>query len=226
MVVASIHIADVGIARALRMLRGPGEVTGLVSADAAIAAALRSGRVARPMPGRAALVAFWEGDDALDRFLDDHPYADKLSGGWYARLEPLRAFGSWPGLPADIERSRAPSHHGPAMVVTLGRLRLSRARRFLRTSRPAEAAALSSPGLLWGTALARPPFVSTVTVWESTEALSTYAYGAEPDAHTRAISADRDKGFHHQSAFIRFRPVETVGRLNGRNPLRDDVVRR
>jgi hypothetical protein len=77
-----------------------------------------------------------------------------------------------------------------------------------------------SPGLLWGTALARPPFVSTISLWESAEALSTYAYGAEPDAHTRAIAADREKGFHHRSAFVRFRPVEMVGGLDGRNPLR------
>jgi hypothetical protein len=224
MVVASVHVADVGTTRALRMLGGPGEVDGLLSADAAIAAPLRSGRVPRPMPGRIALVAFWEGDAALDRFLGDHSYAEHLAGGWRARLEPLRAFGTWPGLPEDIERSRAPSHDGPAVVVTLGRVRLPRIRRFLRTSRPAEAAALSSPGLLWGTALARPPFVSTLTLWESAEALSAYAYGVERDAHARAIAADRKKGFHHHSAFVRFRPVEVVGGLGGRNPLGASAV--
>jgi hypothetical protein len=217
MTTASVHVNDVGPARALRMLRGPGEVPGLVDADAAIAAPLRDGRVARPMPGRVALIAFWEDDSALEAFRSRHPYGRQLEGGWWARLEPQRAYGTWPGLPPDIARSRAVTDDGPAVVITLGRLRLRRAGRFLRASRPAEAAALRAPGLRWATALARPPFVSTLSVWESAEAAASYAYESQPDAHTQAIAADRAHDFHVRSAFVRFRPTEMAGALGGRN---------
>ena len=226
MVVASVHIADVGVARALRMLRGPRRVAGLASAEVAVSAPLRGDGVSMPipMPGRVALVAFWDDAVALDAFLADHPYGRRLGDGWWSRLDPLRAYGSWPGLPPDIERSRAVASDGPTVVVTLGRLRLPRTRQFLRASRPAEAAALASTGFLWGTALARPPFVSTVSLWESADAAVTYAYGADPEAHTGAIAADRTKGFHHQSAFVRFRPTEVVGGLDGRNPLSEGLL--
>jgi hypothetical protein len=224
MTITSIHLADVGAGRALRMLRGPGSVAGLLAADAAIAAPLRTGALPRPMPGRVALVAFWESEAVLDAFVEDHPYARRFDDGWSARLQPLRAFGSWPGLPSDTARSRAVTEDGPVVVITLGRLRLPRARAFLRASKDAEAAAVASPGLRWGTALARPPFVSTVSVWESAAASTEYAYGSTPDAHTRAMKADRAKAFHHRSAFIRFRPTAMAGSLGGRNPLRADLV--
>jgi hypothetical protein len=102
-------------------------------------------------------------------------------------------------------------HDGPVLVTTLGRLRPSQAIRFLRASRPAEHAAIAARGFVWGTALARPPFVSTVSMWQSDEAAAEYAY-ADPEAgHPQAITKQRRKDFHHESAFIRFAPVRLTG---------------
>ena len=227
-VITSVHLTDVGVPAALRLLRkppAPGRVDGLRQADVGTAAPLRgSSPLARPMLGRVALIAFWDDDAALDAFLAHDPMADALAGGWHARLEPLRAFGDWPGLPADISRDRSTEHTGPSVVLTLGRLRLRHAVRFLRTSRPAEAEALSAPGFVWGTALAKPPFVATCSLWESTRALSTYAYGRSEPGHPDAIASDRAKPFHKQSAFIRFRPYRMEGRLDGRNPLPEGAL--
>jgi hypothetical protein len=56
-------------------------------------------------------------------------------------------------------------------------------------------------------------------LWESTRALSTYAYGAGDRRHPDAIDVDAAKPFHHRSAFVRFRPYATRGSLGGKNPL-------
>ena len=57
------------------------------------------------------------------------------------------------------------------------------------------------------------------SLWRSGEDAAAYAYG-QPDAgHPSAITEDRRKPFHHQSAFIRFRPYASEGRLDGRNPV-------
>ncbi|MGZ6999137.1 MAG: spheroidene monooxygenase, partial [Acidimicrobiia bacterium] len=106
------------------------------------------------------------------------------------------------------------------VVLTLGRLRLSQAGRFLRTSARAEAAALRAPGLIWGTGLARPPYVATCSLWDGQDAIAGYAF-AGSGAHPAAIATDREQPFHHQQAFIRFRPVAERGSLGGRNPLRE-----
>src|SRR2546421_7802982 len=131
--IVSVHIADVGPAAALRVLRRAPSAPGLRQANVALTAALGS---SRPSPnfGRPALVALWDDDAALDRFLSDHPMAEALRSGWHVRLDPLRVFGSWPGVPDDIPRTRKVDHEGPVAAVTLGRMRLTQAPRFFRTS--------------------------------------------------------------------------------------------
>jgi hypothetical protein len=216
----TVHIADLAPGRAIRTLVRPPKPDGharLVHADVGAAAPLREASAAVPQPRRVALISFWRDRASADAFCEWG--ADAFAGGWYAVLEPIRAHGTWPGLPRDLHRGRTTDHRGPSVVLTLGRLRLSQARRFLRTSEGAERAALASPGLVWGTALARPPFVATCSLWDSTAALSDYAYGEPADPHPQAIAADRADGFHRRSAFVRFRPLEVGGSLSGRNPL-------
>jgi hypothetical protein len=165
------------------------------------------------------LFAFWEDDGALDRFWQDDPLAGALEDGWQVRLEPVRAHGTWPGLPGDLATSRAAVHDGPAAVLTLGWLRLTQTVRFLRASAKAEAQVIDAPGLLWATGLGRPPFVATCSLWQDTRSLATYAYGNARPAHPDAIASGQAKPFHHREAFIRFRPLATKGSLRGKNPL-------
>ncbi len=190
---------------------------GLRSADVAVFAPLAAS--GPPPVNRAGLIAFWDDEEAFDRFLERDPIAALFAGGVETRLEPLRAFGSWPGLPEDIPTSRAVPHEGPVIVLTLGRLRISQTIRFLRTSRPAERAAVAHDGMIWGSAAARPPFVATVSIWEDAQATAAYAYGRQEPVHSEAITAQQRKDFHRQSAFIRFAPARLEGSLGGRNPL-------
>lgn len=218
--IATVQLADLGPAgtvRALMRRPKPSDTRGLRMAEVAVFAPLA---LSGPPPiRRAGLIAFWNDDDAFDRFLDDDPVGQRYSGGFQARLRPLRAHGSWPGLPADVSTSRAVQHDGPVVVLTLGRLRISQAVRFLRTSRPAERAAAAHDGMIWGSAAARPPFVATVSIWQNAQLTATYAYGRQQPAHSDAISAQQRKDFHRQSAFIRFAPTQLEGTLRGSNPL-------
>lgn len=225
--IASVHVADVGVRRALALLRKapkPTATPGLRSAKIGLAAPLSASVLPRPGLRRVGLVAMWDDDDALDRFLAEHPTAAALAGGWQVRLAPLRAFGTWPGLPSDVAKGRAAEHDGPAVVTTLGRMRLTQALRFLRASAKASGDVVGAPGLLWATGLASPPFVSTISLWKSSDALSAYAYGDADGGHPSAIAADRSKPFHHESAFIRFRPYGAHGALDGKNPLRETLL--
>jgi len=222
--IASVHLADVGARTALAMSRKPpppGSISGLRRAETALAAPLGASIVPKPQFGRAGLVAFWDDDDAIDRFLTDDPLAAKFASGWHVRLAPLRAYGTWPGFPREeVTDQRHVEHEGPVAAITMGRLRTSQAIRFLRASAKAEGAVLEAPGVTFTTGLARPPsFVSTFSLWESTRALSTYAYGSKEPAHPDAIANGEAKPFHHQQAFIRFRPYASQGRLEGKNPL-------
>ena len=203
----------------MRLLRKVPSAPGLRHADIALSTPLRAGRIPTLQPGRIVLYGWWDDDAALDRFLAEHPVARTMADGWRARLELVRAFGTWPGMPGDVPRSRHEAHDGAAVVLTLGRLRIHRLVPFLRTSHPAEKEALQSPGFIWGTAVARPPFVSTCSLWESGQAAADYAYGSKGRPHPHAIEADRQKPFHKIEAFVRFKPYDVHGRLDGKNPL-------
>jgi hypothetical protein len=213
---ATIAVADVGVRGTVRSLRRrptAADFPGLRWLDVAPAVALASKRP--PGLRRAVLLAMWDGEEAAARFADQHPLAQRFAGGFHAGLRPLRAYGTWPGLPEDVPRTRVTHHDGPVVVTTLGRLRLSQTVRFLRASRPAERAAVDADGFLWGTAAARPPFVATVSVWSSDQAAAAYAYADPQAGHPRAIAGQRRKDFHHYSAFIRYAVVSTEGDLPG-----------
>ncbi|MGH9213861.1 MAG: spheroidene monooxygenase [Acidimicrobiales bacterium] len=218
--IATVQMADLGPASTLRAIMRrpkPSDTPGLKAAEVAVFAPLA---VSGPPPiRRAGLIAFWDDDDGFDRFVDNDPIGQRFSGGFQARLRPLRAHGSWPGLPGDVPTSRAVQHDGPVVVLTLGRLRISQAVRFLRTSRPAERAAAAHDGMIWGSAAARPPFVATMSIWEDAQVTAAFAYGRQQPAHSDAISAQERKDFHRQSAFIRFAPTRLEGTLRGSNPL-------
>jgi len=220
-VLATVHIADIKRGEALKLIaRGPTRITapGLRHANVGLAAPLGGGLRPKPDLGRVALVAMWDDDRAVDRFLADAPIARTLAGGWHARLQPLRAHGSWPGLADDLPRSRAVETEGPLAVLTLGRLRWPLLVPFLRASAKAEARVVVAPGLIWATGIGRPPFFATCSLWESADASTAFAY-SRGEAHNDAIAAGRAKPFHHQEAFVRFRPYDVAGRLDGRNPL-------
>jgi len=218
---ASVHVADVGSRRCLSTSPArftPASITGLRWARPYIAQPLRRGMLPSPSFGRLALLAFWDDAGALDAFEAGHPLATPFADGWRVRMIPQRSFGTWPGLDSDLSHRRRLDEPGPAVVLTLGHLRISQAVRFLRTSAKAEGAAHSAPGLVWGTGLARPPYVATCSLWTDESAIAAYAFDGA-GAHPAAIATDREKPFHHEQAFVRFRPVAESGSLAGGNPL-------
>jgi len=66
---------------------------------------------------------------------------------------------------------------------------------------------------------ARPRLISTFSLWRDVEAMRAYARGHSDAAHPTATRADRANPFHHESAFIRFRPYASRGNWDGRDPL-------
>ena len=223
--IASIQIADVGKLRGARLLRAqptPERTPGLRYAALMLASPLSDSRLPRPSPGRLGLFAVWDGEDELEQFFAEHPLAEALSSGWRARLQPTHLFGAWPSLGSIVGKEPPMTDDEPAAVLTLGRLRISQALRFLKAGGAAERLAVSDPALLRGTGLARPPgLVATFSLWQSTGAMRAYASGRRGREHRDAVSAHAARPFHHESAFLRFRPYASQGTWDGADPLAD-----
>jgi len=222
-VIVSVHLADVGKLNAHRLLLrrlDPTSVAGMTYAEPVFAARLGN-RVPRPQPGRVGLIGAWEDDAALDCFLAGHPYAEPFAAGWHVRLQPLHCYGAWAGLTGLPERALPADDDEPLAALTLGRLRLSRTRVFLKSARPAERDAVANPAVLAVTGFGRftpPRLVSTFSIWRSAAAMREYAFGPS-GSHQAAVKVDRAKQFHRESAFVRFRPYASQGSWDGRDPL-------
>jgi hypothetical protein len=221
--IASVHLADVGKRAALSLLRtklDAANVPGLRYAEITIAAPLSSRLLPKPRPGRLGLIAAWDDDHAVEDFLSGHPLAKQLAHGWSIRLQPTRIFGAWPQLQGLLDKEEPMDDEEPAAALTLGRLRLSQTARFLKASAAAEGLAVRDPALLASTGLARPPtLVATFSLWRSVAAMRAYAQGKTDPRHLAAIHAHAARPFHHESAFVRFRPYAARGEWDGRNPL-------
>lgn len=225
MTVVSVHIADVGIPKSLGLLRNPSaaSVPGLLQANSGIAATFGT-TPARPSLGRVGLIAFWEDEVARNQFDATHPLAAKLGGGLVVHARPLRIHGAWPGIGDDVPTRRNVEHDGPVLVLTLAKTKFSRVIPFFRASNPAEKAVVTAPGNIFSTAVLRPPFISSVSLWDSGEAAMDYAFSGRQAGHPEAMAAGRAKPFHRQQAFIRLAIDEIRGMLAGHNPLLSDAA--
>ena len=221
--IVSVHIAEHGVRRALGLLRAAGrlQAPGLRYAEAAGMVPLAA--KGPPFPPRGAfLITAWDDDEALDRFLAEHPLARRLEGAWHVRLEPTRIVGAWPDMPGLPAEEQPMDPDEPAVVLTLGRPKVPRLLTFARTSRPAERLAVSHPAMVAGTAGARlPRFVATCSVWRTVSEMRDYALGRPDPGHLDAIKADRKNTFHHREAFVRFRPYAMQGEWQGLTSLAD-----
>jgi hypothetical protein len=225
-VIASVHLADVGKRAALGLSPGKlglAAVPGLRYAEITIAAPLGAHLLPRPNLGRVGLIAAWDDDRALDDFLARHPLALRLAHGWRVRLQPTHIFGAWPPLAGLLSDKQPMDEDEPAAVLTIGRLRLTQTVRFLRASAAAERLAVGDPALLASTGLARPSgLVATFSLWQSVAAMRAYARGSKDPAHLTAVRAHAARPFHHESAFLRFRPYRAEGSWDGRKPLGEE----
>lgn len=226
--IASVHVAEVGLRRARRLFRenvdrrtAPGLRYGVVTTTAA----LDGGVVPRPTLSRVAFVGAWDDDDALDAFLSEHALARELASGWHVRLRAAHVFGHWVDVPdAAAEASEPLGDDEQAAALTIGHTRLRRTLPFMRAAAAAEAQAVADASLIAGIGLARPPrLVGTFSLWRTLAAMRGYARGDGDKRHRDASRAHAANSFHHDAAFIRCRPYGAAGVWNGIE-LRDAVA--
>ena len=225
----SAHVVDTSPLEALRRKTPQsGDAAGLRSARTATCAPFTPGMLPRPQLGREAMVACWDDEAALDRFLDTHPTGQALSAGWHVRMELIRAVGVWPGLDdnmVDAAGDQAESMTGPSVAVTIGTAYLRTVVPFLRVNSGLEDQFLDTPSGIWGTAMTNIPqrLVATLTIWEGADAaadfMRTGAHGAAVKAHFNPRKDPTGHTYVTGGGFFGFRPISATGSLGGKNAM-------
>jgi hypothetical protein len=217
----SAHIAEVGPKKAMLALQAkpdPAAIAGLRYAETYLTAALRTGMLPSLSVTGVIMIAAWDDDDSLDRFLA-HPRAKPYENGWRVRMHPARSVGMLPGLP-ELPRRERPSGDSPVAAFTVGRVKASKFMPFIKTAGPAEREAVSHPGFIEGITIIRLPLViGTFSLWRTAADMRHYAVGSYPGGHRRAIDRDRKEHFNDEMFFSRHIPYTAEGLWKGRNPL-------
>jgi len=225
-VIHSFHLALLAPSATVRALRSRPRAAGLRHAECLALMRLGSPAVSleRMQLRRLAMFAEWEDESALERFLGDNDLGRRLAGGWHVRLQYLRRYGevaALAGLPVHAGRW---DPEEPVVAVTLARLKLPQLPRFLKWGRPVERLVAHHPGTTFATAAIRPPRTfSTFTIWRSVREMTDMVHGRSPvaqaDTHAVAMAEQHRRDFHHESAFMRFRPLSEHGTWEGRSLL-------
>jgi hypothetical protein len=227
--VFSFHLAECGVATTLRALvRPPGvqSTPGLVHAECLVPMTL--GRpVALPSryrPHQIALFAAWQSEDAIDDFLRLSRLGRAVALGWHVRMEFVRRWGYIRELDGLPQVALAHDDHLPVVAVTLARLRVSQALRFIRWGRPVEEQVRDDPATTFALAAMRPVrTLSTFSIWRTQQAMTDMVHGrsAAPsaDRHAKAMQERNRQDFHHEFTTLRFRPISEHGSWQGRNRL-------
>ncbi|MFI7673224.1 hypothetical protein [Actinophytocola sp. NPDC049390] len=225
----SFHLANLAATSTVRALVRPPTArttTGLRHAECLAMMRLGSPPVSRErlQLGRIAMFAEWEDETALERFLADDRLGRQLDRGWHVRLRFLRRYGQLAALPDLPPRAGRADRDEPVVAVTIARLELPQLFRFLRWGRPVERLVANHPGTTFATAAIRPPRTfSTFSVWRTVGEMTDMVHGRGdvPEAHTHAVAMAEQhrKDFHHESTFMRFRPLSEHGTWQGRRLL-------
>lgn len=230
----SAHLFDSSPLKAVKRREPTAEDTpGLLSARTAICAPFSDSWLPKPQLSRESLVACWDDESALDRFLGDNPTGREVAQGWHVRLELVRAMGMFPGLDDDLSEiagDKADAMTGPTFAMTMGTAYLKTIPSFYRVNKGLERQFLATPSGLWGTAMSnlRTRFVATLTAWESLDAATDYVKaGAHGDAMRNHFDPTKDRTGHTfvtGGGFLGFRPLSMHGQVTGKNAIADSLL--
>ncbi|MDW3179611.1 MAG: hypothetical protein R8J94_19620 [Acidimicrobiia bacterium] len=230
----SAHLFDSSPLAAIKR-RAPtaADAPGLLSARTAICAPFSYSMLPSPQLGRESLVACWEDESALERFLEDDPTGRDFAQGWHVRLELVRALGVFPGLENDmteIAGDKADAMTGPTFAITMGTAYVKTIPTFYRVNKGLERQFLATPNALWGTAMSnlRTRFVATLTAWESLDAATEYVKaGAHGEAVRNHFDPKNDLTGHTfvtGGGFFGFRPLSMHGQVTGKNAIAESLL--
>ena len=175
-------------------------------------------------PRQVAAFAAWENEAALDDFLSRNACGMALAHGWQVRMELVRKWGRLQGLDSLPETATELDDDAPVVSVTLARLRVLEAARFIRWGKPVERQVRDDPAATIALAAIRPlRTLSTFSIWRTQRDLMRMLHGRRGDEgsqmHAKAMQERNRKDFHHEFITMRFRPLSEHGIWEGRKLL-------
>ena len=169
------------------------------------------------------LLAVWDDREAFDRF-----YNDSFINSWWNTFttekwtivcEPLQSHGKWdskePFGKPDIKVI-----DGPVAVLTRATIRLNKLKHFWANVDSVANIMADTPGFITSFGIGEAPVYrqATFSIWKSIEDVKAFAYTSKE--HAEVIKKTRNETWYSEELFARFKIVDSLGTINGKNPLK------
>lgn len=176
----------------------------------------------RYRPHQLAVFAAWQDEAAIDAFLRSPGLGHALAAGWHVRMEFVRRWGHITELAGLPQSAREYDDQLPVVAVTLARLRVSQAFRFIRWGKPVEEQVRDDPATTIALAAMRPVgTLATFSIWRTQQAMTDMVHGRyrtpTAERHVRAMQERNRQDFHHEFTTMRFRPISEQGCWQGQD---------
>ena len=124
----------------------------------------------------------------------------------FYELTPIASHGSW-ARKEPFEIKELSNRDSEIAVITRARIKFKLSKRFWRSVPPVVSSLKNSPGLIWSIGIGEAPIglQGTFSLWESSSAISNFAFRGE--AHARVIKETRDLDWYSEELFARFEVV-------------------
>jgi hypothetical protein len=150
---------------------------------------------------------------------------DPVVAPWWTRhavelasltLRPLSSRGHWDGRdPFVVRRSDEATWSGPVVALTRSTLRLRALRRFYRAVPPVAAELRRASGCRLAFGIGEAPVVrqGTMSIWDSADAMTAFAYRSPQ--HAAVVAATPEQSWYAEELFTRFAVLDATGTIDG-----------
>jgi len=168
------------------------------------------------------LLAVWDDRDAYEHFAETsfvkkwwHLLAKE---SWTLLCEPVQSHGTWDGK-EPFGKVNGKVADGPMAVLTRATIKMSRLKNFWSHVDEVANLMVGAPGYITSFGVGEAPVYrqATFSIWESMEHMKAFAYGSKQ--HAEVIKKTRSEGWYSEELFARFRIIESIGTVNGTDPL-------
>ena len=179
-----------------------------------------------PFPdwGVYALLGVWDDEKSAEVFFEKatifRQYKANSSEQWTIFMKTLSAKGVWAGKTPFVQSSELDQNNALIAVITRATIKPAKLLQFWSyvptSQRPIQ---MGCPGLIYTKGIGEAPLVqmATFSIWESLDALKSFAYNS-PE-HKEAIKRTHKIDWYIEEMFARFQPYKSTGTWGGLNPL-------